>query len=177
GWPTTASPSPAATRGASGPSRRKTPTSPSSYRRSSTPTTASSCWKTCGWPSWPRPVPPSSCSSSPTPSCGVPPGPGSPRWPSCRGAAMPEHYDVIVIGSGAGGGTLAWALAPTGKRILLLERGGWLPREKENWSSVAVWGDKRYRNSGPWSDGDGKEFLPKQHYYVGGNTKFYGAIL
>ena len=90
---------------------------------------------------------------------------------------MPEHYDVIVIGSGAGGGTLTWALAPTGKRILLLERGGWLPREKENWSSVAVWGDKRYRNSGPWQDGDGKEFLPKQHYYVGGNTKFYGAIL
>src|SRR5207237_45449 len=92
-------------------------------------------------------------------------------------ATMPEHYDVIMIGSGAGGGTLTWALAPTGKRILLLERGGWLPREKENWSSVAVWGDKRYRNSGPWQDGDGKEFLPKQHYYVGGNTKFYGAIL
>ena len=90
---------------------------------------------------------------------------------------MSEHYDVIVIGSGAGGGTLTWALAPTGKRILLLERGGWLPREKENWSSVAVWGDKRYRNSGSWSDADGKEFLPKQHYYVGGNTKFYGAIL
>ena len=90
---------------------------------------------------------------------------------------MPEHYDVIVIGSGAGGGTLSWALAPTGKRILLLERGGWLPRERENWSSVAVWGDKRYRNSGSWSDADGKEFLPKQHYYVGGNTKFYGAIL
>jgi len=90
---------------------------------------------------------------------------------------MSEHYDVIVIGSGAGGGTLTWALAPTGKRILLLERGGWLPREKENWSSVAVWGDKRYRNSGSWADGDGKEFLPKQHYYVGGNTKFYGAIL
>ena len=90
---------------------------------------------------------------------------------------MSEHYDVIVIGSGAGGGTLTWALAPTGKRILLLERGGWLPREKENWSSVAVWGDKRYRNAGSWADADGKEFLPKQHYYVGGNTKFYGAIL
>jgi choline dehydrogenase-like flavoprotein len=90
---------------------------------------------------------------------------------------MPEHYDVIVIGSGAGGGTLTWSLAPTGKRILLLERGGWLPREKENWNSVSVWGDKRYRNSGYWSDGDGKEFLPKQHYYVGGNTKVYGAIL
>jgi choline dehydrogenase-like flavoprotein len=90
---------------------------------------------------------------------------------------MADHYDVIVIGSGAGGGTLTWALAPTGKRVLLLERGGWLPREKENWNSIAVWGDKRYRNSGFWMDQDGKEFLPKQHYYVGGNTKVYGAIL
>jgi choline dehydrogenase-like flavoprotein len=90
---------------------------------------------------------------------------------------MADHYDVIVIGSGAGGGTLTWSLAPTGKRVLLLERGGWLPREKENWNSIAVWGDKRYRNSGNWVDQDGKEFLPKQHYYVGGNTKVYGAIL
>jgi choline dehydrogenase-like flavoprotein len=88
---------------------------------------------------------------------------------------MAEHFNVIVIGSGAGGGTITWSLAPTGKRVLLLERGGWLPREKENWSPAAIWGDKRYRNSGYWLDGDGKEFLPKQHYYVGGNTKVYGA--
>jgi choline dehydrogenase-like flavoprotein len=89
-----------------------------------------------------------------------------------------EHYDVIVIGSGAGGGTLTHALAPTGKRILLLERGDFLPRERDNWSSVAVWGDHRYRNSGRWTDADsGEQFLPKQHYYVGGNTKFYGAVL
>lgn len=90
---------------------------------------------------------------------------------------MPDHYDVIVIGSGAGGGTLTHALAPTGRRILLLERGGWYPREKENWDSVAVWGNLRYRNAGHWVDQDGKEFNPKQHYYVGGNTKVYGAVL
>jgi choline dehydrogenase-like flavoprotein len=90
---------------------------------------------------------------------------------------MPEHYDVIVIGSGAGGGTLTHALAPTGKRILLLERGGWYPREKENWDSRAVWGDLRYRNAGHWIDQNGQEFVPKQHYYVGGNTKVYGAVL
>src|SRR6266545_4908505 len=88
---------------------------------------------------------------------------------------MPEHYDVIVIGSGAGGGTLTYALAPTGKRILLLERGGWYPREKENWDSTAVWGDLRYRNAGHWTDQDGKEFNPKQHYYVGGNTNVDGV--
>ena len=46
---------------------------------------------------------------------------------------MSDHYDVIVIGSGAGGGTLTHALAPTGKKILLLERGRWYPRERDNW--------------------------------------------
>src|SRR5205823_5528058 len=86
-------------------------------------------------------------------------------------------YDVIVIGSGAGSGTLTYSLAPTGKRILLLERGGWYPRERENWDSKAVWGDLRYRNAGHWVDQDGKMFNPKQHYYVGGNTKVYGAVL
>jgi hypothetical protein len=91
---------------------------------------------------------------------------------------MTEHYDVIVIGSGAGGGTLTWALAPTGKRILLLERGDFLPREPENWSPTAVWTEGRYHNSGKWTNHDnGKEFSPKQNYYVGGNTKFYGAVL
>jgi choline dehydrogenase-like flavoprotein len=90
---------------------------------------------------------------------------------------MTDHYDVIVIGSGAGGGTLTYALAPTGKRILLLERGGWYPRERENWDSVEVWGKLRYRNAGHWTDQNGKEFNPKQHYYVGGNTKVYGAVL
>jgi len=91
---------------------------------------------------------------------------------------MPEHYDVIVIGSGAGGGTMTYALAPTGKRILLLERGDYLPREPQNWDPQSLWLDKRYHNSGMWTDADtGKRFSPKQHYYVGGNTKFYGAIL
>ena len=91
---------------------------------------------------------------------------------------MTDHYDVIVIGSGAGGGTLTHALAPTGARVLLLERGDWLPREIENWSPAAVWAEGHYHNSGEWTDlNAGKRFKPKQHYYVGGNTKMYGAIL
>src|SRR3954462_13251344 len=91
---------------------------------------------------------------------------------------MTEHADVLVIGSGAGGGAVAWALAPTGKKIVLLERGGWLPRELQNWDPQALWADGRYHNSGEWTDGaDGRRFAPKQNYYVGGNTKFYGAIL
>jgi choline dehydrogenase-like flavoprotein len=88
-----------------------------------------------------------------------------------------DHFDVAVIGSGAGGGTLAYALAPTGKKILLLERGDWHRREVDNWSSQVVWGELRYRNAGLWTDQNGRQFNPKQHYYVGGNTKMYGAVL
>jgi len=88
-----------------------------------------------------------------------------------------EHYDVIIIGTGAGGGTLAHRLAPTGKRILLLERGGYLPREPENWDSHEVFNKQRYVTEERWYDKDGRPFRPHAHYYVGGNTKVYGAIL
>ena len=88
-----------------------------------------------------------------------------------------EHYDVIIIGTGAGGGTLAHRLAPSGARILLLERGTWVPREKENWDSHAVVVENRYHVREAWRDARGKEFHPGTHYVVGGNTKFYGAAL
>jgi choline dehydrogenase-like flavoprotein len=88
-----------------------------------------------------------------------------------------EHYDVVIIGSGAGGGTLAWKLAPSGKRILLLERGGYLPRERDNWDTTAVFLQGKYSTDEEWRDGKGDEFTPEQNYYVGGNTKFYGAAL
>ncbi len=88
-----------------------------------------------------------------------------------------EHYDVVIIGSGAGGGTLAWKLAQSGKRILLLERGGYLPRERDNWSTEAVFLKSKYTTDETWVDARGKEFTPEQNYYVGGNTKFYGAAL
>ena len=89
----------------------------------------------------------------------------------------PEHHDVIIIGSGAGGGTLAWRLAPSGKRILILERGDWLPRERENWSTDAIFTQNRYKARETWQDQDGKPFHPGIHYWVGGNTKMYGAVL
>jgi choline dehydrogenase-like flavoprotein len=92
---------------------------------------------------------------------------------------MPEqdHYDVVIIGSGAGGGTLAWKLAPSGKRILLLERGPYLPRERDNWETSAVFVHAKYHCTEEWRDQDDNEFSPEQNYYVGGNTKFYGAAL
>jgi choline dehydrogenase-like flavoprotein len=86
-----------------------------------------------------------------------------------------EHYDVIVIGSGAGGGTVAHRLAPSGKRILILERGDFLPREKDNWDARAVQIDGKYNPRERWLDRDGKPFQPGVKYFVGGNTKVWGA--
>src|SRR6059036_1369526 len=90
---------------------------------------------------------------------------------------MSTTYDVIIIGSGAGGGTLARHLAPSGKRILLLERGDWLPREPQNWSAQDVFVDNRYVSEDTWYDESGKPFQPQIHYFVGGATKLYGAAL
>jgi choline dehydrogenase-like flavoprotein len=86
-------------------------------------------------------------------------------------------YDVIIIGTGAGGGTLARHLAPSGKRILLLERGDWLPREAQNWLARDVFVDNRYVSPDTWYDAKGQPFQPQIHYFVGGATKLYGAAL
>src|SRR5687768_3175851 len=88
-----------------------------------------------------------------------------------------EHFDIIIVGSGAGGGTIAHALAATSARILVLERGGFVPQEEENWSPEAVWKHLRYRVSERWLDRRGREFQPYTHYCVGGNTKFWGSVL
>jgi choline dehydrogenase-like flavoprotein len=88
-----------------------------------------------------------------------------------------EHYDIIIVGSGAGGGTIAHALSRSGRRILVLERGDFVPTEEENWSPEAVWKHLRYRAKEKWADGRGEMFLPYTHYGVGGNTKFWGSVL
>ena len=90
---------------------------------------------------------------------------------------MSDSYDVIIVGSGAGGGTLAHRLAPSGKRILLLERGGWLPREPQNWLADNVFVENRYVSPDTWHYSDSTPFQPEVHYYVGGATKRYGAAL
>ena len=88
-----------------------------------------------------------------------------------------DHYDVVIIGSGAGGGTMAQALSGTEARILIVERGDFVPREEANWSPEAVWKQLRYRTRERWLDARGREFLPYTHYCVGGNTKFWGSVL
>ena len=88
---------------------------------------------------------------------------------------MATVYDAIIIGTGAGGGTLALQLAQAGKNILILERGTFLPQEKLNWDTSAVFLDNRYHTRETWQDKDGKDLHPQQAYFVGGQTKVYGA--
>ncbi|HVA88585.1 MAG TPA: NAD(P)-binding protein, partial [Chloroflexota bacterium] len=91
---------------------------------------------------------------------------------------MPHEYDLVIIGAGAGGGALVYALHDSGLRVLLIERGGRLPREPENWSPEAVFSQQRYKADEEWQDGGtGRMFRPGVHYFVGGNTKVYGAAL
>ncbi len=88
-----------------------------------------------------------------------------------------SDYDIIIIGTGVGGGTLAYALRNSGARILLIERGDYLPQEPENWQPEAVFDQARYKPAEMWYDDQGQAFKPGVHYFVGGNTKVYGAAL
>jgi choline dehydrogenase-like flavoprotein len=87
------------------------------------------------------------------------------------------HFDIIIIGSGAGGATMAQSLAPSGKKILILERGEDLPIEDDNWDPKAVFVNKKYRTREKWRDKNGRAFVPNTNYWVGGNTSFYGGAL
>ncbi len=87
------------------------------------------------------------------------------------------HFDIIIIGSGAGGATMAQSLASSGKSILILERGPHLPVEDDNWDPKAVFVDKKYRTNEQWRDKHGALFTPNTNYWVGGNTSFYGGAL
>lgn len=88
-----------------------------------------------------------------------------------------NQYDIIIIGTGTGGSTIAHKLAPSGKKILILERGGFIPKEKENWDPHEVVTQGRYRANDTWYDQDDQPFKPFIHYNVGGNSKMYGAAL
>jgi len=114
---------------------------------------------------------PSHPSELPGPSLAISPLPN----PSQLGLADGAHFDVVIVGSGAGGGTLARHLAPSGLKILVLERGDWLPQEPQNWDAAEVFQKGRYISKDVWHDKHGKPFQPGSHYFVGGATKMYGA--
>jgi len=85
--------------------------------------------------------------------------------------------DVLIIGSGMGGSSLAFALRGSGLKVHILERGAYLPREADNWSVEAVFHRHIYRSGERWRDQDNRAFKPNQHYWVGGSTKVYGACI
>jgi choline dehydrogenase-like flavoprotein len=88
-----------------------------------------------------------------------------------------DTYEIIIIGTGAGGGTLLHTLRKSSKKILVLERGVFLPREKENWNSKEVFQKERYHTKEVWKTSEGKDLHPGTGYWVGGNTKVYGSAL
>ena len=88
-----------------------------------------------------------------------------------------QYYDVIIVGTGAGGGTLAHKLATSGKKILLLERGDFMPLEEQNRSNIDIFKKERYHAPEKWFDNAGEPFSPQMNYAVGGNTKIYNAVL
>ncbi len=88
-----------------------------------------------------------------------------------------KDFDVIIIGSGVGGGVTARRLAEKGVRVLVIERGDFVPREPGNWSVETVFFDKKYKAKDAWLDRHGNAFDPGMYYNVGGSTKFYGAAL
>jgi choline dehydrogenase-like flavoprotein len=88
-----------------------------------------------------------------------------------------NHYDIIIVGTGAGGGTLAYALAATGKRILMLDRGHRIPKEPDNWNPKSIYMEGKYQTSETWQkEGEGT-IKPALYHRVGGNTKVYGGAL
>jgi choline dehydrogenase-like flavoprotein len=87
-----------------------------------------------------------------------------------------NNYDIVIIGSGVGGGSVAFQLAGSHARVLIIERGPALPRETQNWDPVEVFCKRRYHTKETWF-ADGRAFQPGMFYFVGGSTKFYGAAM
>ena len=85
--------------------------------------------------------------------------------------------DILIIGSGMGGASLANALSGSGLKVQVLERGDYIPRDHRNWDPKEVFHNGIYRSGERWIDRNGRQFEPNQHYCVGGSTKMYGACL
>jgi choline dehydrogenase-like flavoprotein len=85
--------------------------------------------------------------------------------------------DIVIIGSGIGGATIASGLAPTGANILILEAGERLADRPENRDQRAIFQRGHFRPKENWFEADGRPFNPGNYINVGGNSKFYGAVL
>ena len=86
-------------------------------------------------------------------------------------------YDVIIIGSGAGGSAAAYQLAQSGKKVLILEQGAELPKDGSTLDVEKVMRKKIFLESKVWHDEQGKPIVPQERSNIGGKTKWYGAAL
>ena len=90
---------------------------------------------------------------------------------------MSDPFDAVIVGSGAGGAAVAYKLVKAGKRVVLLEKGGVLPRDGSTLRVKEVFKENLFKNHELWVDGYNKQFIPGEYYNVGGKTKWYGAAL
>jgi choline dehydrogenase-like flavoprotein len=88
-----------------------------------------------------------------------------------------ETYDAVIIGSGAGGAAVAYNLVKAGKRVLMLEKGDFLPRDCSTMDVRTVFKEGKFKNHTQWVDNQNRTFVPDEYYNVGGKTKWYGAAL
>ena len=88
-----------------------------------------------------------------------------------------EAYDAIIIGSGAGGASVAYSLVQAGKRVLLLEKGDFLPHDCSTLDVKTVFKEGKFKNHDQWVDNHNRIFVPEEFSNVGGKTKWYGAAL
>ena len=89
--------------------------------------------------------------------------------------SLPGHVDLLIVGAGMGGSALAFALRKTDIDILILERGGYLKQERDNWDPQAVISRRKYDPEERWTDHQGRLFSPRVYYNVGGSSKFFGG--
>jgi choline dehydrogenase-like flavoprotein len=90
---------------------------------------------------------------------------------------METTPDIVIIGSGIGGATVASGLAATGASILILEAGDHIADLPENRDQRAIFQRGHFRPKEMWYEHGGEAFNPGNYYNVGGNSKFYGAVL
>jgi choline dehydrogenase-like flavoprotein len=88
-----------------------------------------------------------------------------------------DRFDVIVVGSGAGGSAATYRLAMAGPQVLLVEKGDALPKDGRTLDVQNVVHDGAFKSAELWQDVRGRAFAPEEHFNLGGKTKWYGAAL
>jgi choline dehydrogenase-like flavoprotein len=90
---------------------------------------------------------------------------------------LARDFDVVIVGSGAGGSAAAYSLVRAGLRVALVEKGVRLPRDGSTLDVQRVVHDGEFRSHEEWRDRHGRALVPEEYFNLGGKTKWYGAAL